>query len=135
MKNPGKIGSVLILLIGLTFFSCEADEEARPFAEKFFSKVIAKKYGEAAKMIDPQSKLYPKRFEIVRKLKTDKRLGTLQSTGGKGMIEAHASTTIANFSFTTVDFGIKLNYDSTSTMINIQVIDRGKGFRINKIYR
>lgn len=111
--------------------SCNSTEEGEKCAEEFFSKLISKDYQGAANLIDPKSDLYPNRFRLVNQIANDSVLGKLNSTGGD--IIAYNVTSVRSFRFSSVDLPVILNYDSTSIMVRVQVIDRGKGFLINEI--
>ena len=58
-------------------------------------------------------------------------MGKLNSTGGGLM--AYSTETVSTLGYTKVSFPVKLNYDSTSVSVQIEVVDRGNGFKINKI--
>ena len=127
VKNKIRSLCVCVLLLS----SCADSEGAKSFAESFFSKVISNKYAEAAKMIDTRSPLFPDRIPIIKHLKRDRSMGKLNSTGGGLM--AYSTETVSTLGYTKVSFPVKLNYDSTSVSVQIEVVDRGNGFKINKI--
>ena len=133
----GKMNSIfncklfIPILITLLLYGCTDADEVRPIAQRFFSKLISNRYNDATKMIETNSTLYRNRNEVFKNLKFNKSLGKLNSTGGG--IMASSSETLTTFSYTRISFSVKLNYDSSSVMARVTVIDRGNGFKINKI--
>lgn len=115
----------------ITLIGCSVNKNARPQAESFFKKIIANKEQEAAKLIDPTSNMFSNRWSIISSIKNHKAHGKLNSIGGG--IFGSVTKTKSTFTFTKVDLSVKLNYDSTSIMAGVTLIDRGKGFLITHI--
>lgn len=122
---------VTISIFTVSIFGCSNPDDAKPIAEKFFNKIIAYRNFEAAKLIDSKAPIYSNRFNVIKGLKHNKQLGTLNSIGGG--IYGSSTYVHSTIGFTKVQLQIKLNYDSTSVMANVVVVDRGNGFLITKI--
>jgi hypothetical protein len=111
--------------------SCADSDEAVHYAEKFFKNIITKKNHEAAKMIDPKATIYVNRFKFIQGIQHHRTYGKLKSMGGG--FETRSVNTVSTIGLTKIQFTLKLNYDSSAVFAEIEVIDRGNGYKLNKL--